>query len=234
MAKWSVQKATWDGMFCILLCLLGLLCAALLAGCDLKPAGLGGASPSPTATPNLDGSPKGPGSANLTATALAPSATPPVCATLTVAPASTSGWHTYKDSQYHFQFAYPPGWQPVLSTGDSSSHTIAIFPPGSAIPPLGIAAGATEYFQVSLLLSGTASDPTHDPNWRSTGASLTINGQSTPLYYRPAVECETENRLAVADFGQHHFSYYMTTKPAQATRDIGLFLGIVQSFVYSG
>lgn len=234
MAKWTMLKAKWWGMFCILFCLLGLLYAALLAGCDLTPVGLGGGETPPTSTLNLDGSPKGPGSANLTATALAPSATPPACAILSVAPASTAGWHTYKDSQYHFQFAYPPGWQPVLSTGDSSDHTIAIFPPGSAIPPLGIAAGATEYFQVSLLLSGTPSDPAHDSNWRPTGTTLTINGQQTPLYYRPAVECQTENRLAVADFGQHHFSYYMTTKPAQATRDISLFPGIVQSFVYNG
>jgi hypothetical protein len=216
--------AAWGFMLC------ALLCGALLAGCDISPTGISSA----TATPNLDGSPKGPGPANLTATARATPAPTPTCSITNAPAAATTGWQTYRDGQYHFQFAFPPHWQPNLSTADSSEHTIAVFPPGSAIPPLGIAAGQPEYFQVSVLLSGTASDPAHDPNWQPALSHIRIGNITTTLYARPAVECDEKDRLAVADFGSHHFTFYMTAKPAQAQRAIGLFLGLLQSFQYTG
>ena len=207
-----------------------LLCTTLLAGCDISPTGISNA----TATPNLDGSPKGPGSANLTATALATPVPTPACPIVNAVAAATTGWQIYRDGQYHFQFAFPPHWQPELSTGDSNDHTVAVFPPGSAIPPLGIAAGQPEYFQVSILLSGTASDPAHDPNWQPVHSNIRIGNITTTLYARPAVECDEEDRMAVADSGSHHFTFYMTAKPAQAGRDIALFLGLLQSFQYTG
>jgi hypothetical protein len=213
-------------MWCCML--WGLL--VLLTGCDGSLMGISNG----TATPNLDGSPKGPGSANLTATALASPVPTPACPILNATAASTTGWHVYRDSQYHFQFAFPPGWQPVLSTGDTSDHTVVVFPPGSPIPPQGIAAGAPEYFQVSILLSGKASDPAHDPNWQPVNSNLIIGGTRTTLYVRPAVECDEKDRMAVANFGHQHFTFYMTAKPAQAQRDIALFLGLLQSFQYTG
>jgi hypothetical protein len=215
---------TW----CSILC--SLLCIALLAGCNVSPSGISTA----TATPNLDGSPKGPGSANLTATALASPVATPTCPILNATPASTSGWQTYRDSPYHFQFAFPQGWQPNLSTGDTNDHTTDVFPPGSAIPPQGIAAGSPEYFQISILLTGTPSDPAHDPNWQPALSNLSIGGIKTTLYARPAVECDEKDRMAVADFGHHHYTFYMTAKPAQAQQDIALFLGLLQSFQYTG
>lgn len=221
--KLSLCAAWW-----FILC--GLLCGALFAGCDISPTGISNA----TATPNLDGSPKGPGSANLTATARATPVPTPACPIVNAPAAATTGWQTYRDGQYHFQFAFPPRWQPNLSSGDSSDHTVDVFPPGSAIPPLGIAAGLPEYFQISILLSGNASDPAHDPNWQPALSHVAIGGVKTTLYARPAVECDEKDRMAVADFGSHHFTFYMTAKPAQAQRDIALFLGLLQSFQYTG
>jgi hypothetical protein len=210
--------------------LCALLCTALLTGCDISPSGISIA----TATPNLDGSPKGPGAANLTATARATPVPTPACPIVNAPAAATTGWQTYRDGQYHFQFAFPPHWQPNLSTGDSNDHTVDVFPPGSAIPPLGITAGSPEYFQVSVLLNGTASDPAHDPNWQPALSHIHIGSITTTLYARPTVECDEKDRLAVADFGSHHFTFYMTAKPAQAQHDIGLFLGLLQSFQYTG
>lgn len=215
---------TWGSMLCTLLCM------ALLAGCDISPLGISSA----TATPNLDGSPKGPGPANLTATARATPVPTPACPIVNAPAAATTGWQTYRDSQYHFQFAFPPHWQPNLSTGDSNDHIVDVFPPGSAIPPLGIAAGSPEYFQVSILLSGTASDPAHDPNWQPVRLNVPIGTIKTTLYARSAVECDEKDRMAVADIGSHHFTFYMTAKPAQAQHAIALFLGLLQSFQYTG
>src|SRR5258708_34347370 len=83
-----------------------LALSLLLIGCDTSGTGIGQTTATPT-TQELDGTPKGPGATNLTATALAtPVAT--VCPTFSSAPASTNGWKLYKDARFPFQFAVPP------------------------------------------------------------------------------------------------------------------------------
>src|SRR2546421_10049814 len=82
-----------------------LVLIPLLVGCN---SDVSGTTTSNTSTPKLDSSPKGPGAANLTATArTTPVST--VCPVISAEPASTGGWKTYKDTNFSFQFSVPPG-----------------------------------------------------------------------------------------------------------------------------
>ena len=97
--------------------------------------------------------------------------------------------------------------------------------------PRALALGSSD---ISVLLAGTASDPAHDPNWKPEATPITISGTKTALYDRTSPACEEVNRIAVADFGQHHYTFFMTSVPDKAKNDLALFLGMLQSFVYTG
>ena len=201
----------------------------LLVGCN---SGVSGITISNTSTPKLDSSPKGPGAANLTATARAtPVST--VCPTISAVPASTNGWKIYKDTNFSFQFSVPPGWRAGSFNDGGNDYLAQVFPPGSTTP-FGIATADPEHFQISVLLAGTASDPAHDLNWKPEATPITISGTKTALYDRTSPACEEVNRIAVADFGQHHYTFFMTSVPDKAKNDLALFLGMLQSFVYTG
>ncbi len=208
----------------VALCFIPLI--SMLAGCTIDTTGV----VPPPATGNS--TPKGPGSANLTATA---QSTPivSICPNMSIVAASSTGWSAYKDSQFPFQFSVPPGWR-AGSYNDGSDYIAQVFPPGSTTP-FGIATGDPEHFQVSILLSGSTFDPGSDPaNWRADATKISIGGTRTTLYERTSPTCEEINRVAVADFGQHHFTFFMTTIPAKAKNDIALFLGLIESFMYKG
>src|SRR5229473_8307918 len=204
----------------VALCFVPLI--SMLAGCTIDTTGV----VPPPATGNS--TPKGPGSANLTATA---QSTPivSICPNMSIVAASSTGWSAYKDSQFPFQFSVPPGWR-AGSYNDGNDYIAQVFPPGSTTP-FGIATADPEHFQISVLLAGTASDPAHDPNWKPEATPITISGTKTALYDRTSPACEEVNRIAVADFGQHHYTFFMTSVPDKAKNDLALFLGMLQSFV---
>ena len=212
-----------------LIALFLLVLIPLLVGCN---SAVNGTSASNTSTPKLDSSPKGPGAGSLTATARAtPVST--VCPTIRAKPASTSGWKIYMDTTFSFQFSVPPDWRAGSFNDGGNDYIAQVFPPGSTTP-FGIATADPEHFQVSVLLAGTASDPAHDPNWRPEATPITISGTKTTLYDRTSPACEEVNRIAVADFGQRHYTFFMTSVPCKAKNDLALFLGMLQSFAYTG
>jgi hypothetical protein len=85
-----------------------------------------GAAPASSAAPFLgNGSPKGPGSAALTATALA-TPVPIICQLPAVTAPDTQGWQTYTDHQYPFHFSFPSDWkvgQTMVSSADGSDSS---------------------------------------------------------------------------------------------------------------
>ncbi len=210
-----------------LLALLLLLLSLLLAACDTSNIGIG----QPTATPRDS---KGPGATNLTATARAtPIAT--VCPTLSVAAASTTGWKLYKDTRFPFQFAIPPGWKAGSFTdGSGDEYITAVLPIGSTFP-FENSSGAPEKFEISVGLTGSPFNPSSDPNWKAEATPITISGTKAILYDRTSPNCGEYDRIAVATFGQHQFTFYTGIyAPGKAQQDISLFLGILQSFKYTG
>ena len=222
-----ILKRRYTNLFWPALFLLMLI--PMLVGCD---SAVSGTTTSNTPTPKLDSSPKGPGAANLTATARA-TPIPTVCPTINAKPASTSGWKIYKDTTFSFQFSVPPGWRAGSFNDGGNDYIAQVFPPGSTTP-FGIATADPEHFQISVLLAGTASDPGHDADWKAEATPITISGTKTALYDRTSPACEEVNRIAVADFGQHHYTFFMTSVPDKAKNDLALFLGMLQSFVYTG
>ncbi len=206
------------------LCVLVLV--SLLTGCDIA----GGSTPSPTVSSvsTLVGSPKGPGGLTVT-----PS-TASSCSTSIVAPASTSGWNKYKDSRFPFQFAFPPGWRAGSFTDDSGNdYIVQVFPPGSSTPFGQAGIADQEHIAISIALFGTTSTYANDPNWRAEAGSITISGVRSTLYDRTTPDCGEVNRGATADFGRHHFTFFMTSIPGKEKQDIALFLGVLQSFRYT-
>jgi hypothetical protein len=202
-------------------------------GCDTSSIGNGQKTATST-TQELDGTPKGPGAANLTATALATPITT-VCPAFSATPASTSGWQIYKDTRFPFQFAIPTGWKAGSFTDGSGFDYIAAVLPGSSTLPFEDVIGVPEHFQISVTLAGPVFNPASDPTWKAETTPITINGMKTILYDRTSPDCGETDRIAVANFGQHHFVFDMGVyAPGKAQQDISLFLGIVHSFVYSG
>ncbi len=183
----------------------------LLIGCDTSGTGIGQTTATPT-TQELDGTPKGPGAANLTATALAtPIAT--VCPTFSAAPGS------FNDS----------------SADGSHAYYEAAVLPGTSTFPFENVSGAPEHFEVSVTLTGPVFNPASDPTWKAETSPITISETKTILYDRTSPDCGETDRIAVANFGQYHFTFYMGVyAPGKVQQDISLFLGIVHSFVYSG
>jgi hypothetical protein len=225
-----MSKSRVIHLFCLPSLFL-LLLSLLLAACDTSSIGPKAATPT---FQEVDGTPKGPGSANLTATArITPIAT--VCPTFSTAPASTNGWKFYKDTRFPFQFAIPPGWKAGSFTdGSGDDYITAVLPIGS-IFPFENSSGAPEKFEISVELTGSPFNPSSDPTLIAERTPITISGMKTILYDRTSPNCGEYDRIAVAKFGQHQFTFYTGIyAPGKAQQDISLFLGIVQSFKYTG
>lgn len=221
----SVQKYTplsYLVVFCSLLCIL------LVAGCDLG----GGKSTSPVATlgtPALDSSPKGPG--NITATVSTSSG----CSISGVVAASPGGWNRYRDGRFPFQFALPPGWRVGSFSDDSGNdYIVQVFPPGSTTPVGQAGIADPEHFAITITLVGPTGTYAGDPNWKADAASISINHVTATLYDRISPDCQEFNRGATADFGGRHFTFYMVSTPGKEQNDSALFLGMLQSFKYTG
>lgn len=220
---------------------LALLFMLALAACD---AGIGqqGATPVSSSTPYLgNGSPKGPGSVALTATARA---TPVVvnCQLPTAMVPGTQGWHTYTDATYPFHFAFPPGWkvgQTVITSADGSysSYEVMILPPTGHSPVTEYSGMVEpEYVSVSIVLTGPANAFSSEPPWIPETTPILLSHVSTKLSYRFSPECGELN-LATdpVTFGQHPYFFYLESRDqADKTKDSQIFLGIVQSFTYTG
>lgn len=203
-----------------------LLLIPLTAGCDTSIGGTIG-------PPRPAGSPKGPGAANLTATALT---TPALtsCGVVRVTPASTNGWSIYKDKQFLFQFAVPPGWRAGSFVDNGGDYIVQVFPPGSTTPFGDAGLIDPEHISVSIAPAGSTSTYANDTNWKAETGTITIGGVKTILYDRTSPGCGEVNRGATDDFRQHHFTFFLVTNPGKAQNDIALFLGMAESFVYSG
>jgi hypothetical protein len=228
--------------------LLLTLMFTLIVSCDTTPPGTTSKTSTAKTTPTepeIDGTPKGPGAANLTATARA---TPVAitCPNLTVSPASISGWKTYKDSLFPFQFAYPQSWHTSFENGEPDDHAIAIFPPGASLPFTGYAASAPEYLEVAFPLNanGDFSDPS-----QGTGVTqlspLTVDSQQVKVYRLWEPECTEMEYFATGTFGHHDFEFHLNLAVMQgnsittefvtkAKQDTSYFLAMVRSFVYTG
>jgi hypothetical protein len=223
--------------------LLLTLAFTLIVACDTAPSGV--TSATPTSPPQLDGSPKGPGSANLTATARATPVTI-TCPNLNVIPASISGWKTYKDTQFPFQFAYPQNWHASFEYGEPDDHAIAIFPPGISLPSTGFAVNTFEYLEVAFPLNanGDFSDPS-----QGTGVTklspMTVSSNQVKVYRIWVPECTEVEYFATGLFGHHNFQFHLNLAVnhgssitsgfiTEAKQDAAYFLAMVQSFVYSG
>lgn len=208
-----------------------LFLIALLTGCS---SGITSTPPvtTPTATPNLDGSPKGPGPAGLTATAQ----TTPVstnCSIFNAAPAATSGWNTYTDSRFSFHVAIPPGWRAgSYVDGSGSDYIVFFFPPGDTTPVGDAGLGDPEHFEIGTTLVGTLSSPAQDTaDWQVEKTKITIDGTPTAMYDHVSPDCgQVSHRSDNVTFGQHEFSFYMVSTPTKAKNNFALFLGMVESF----
>lgn len=140
----------------------------------------------------------------------------------------------YKDGRFSFQFAVPPGWRAGSFTDDSGSdYIVQVFPPGSTTPVGQAGLTDQEHFALTIALVGPTSTYASDPNWSAEVGSIMISGVRTTLYDRAAPDCGEVNRGATADFGHHHFTFFLTSIPEKAKRDIALFEGMLQSFEYT-
>lgn len=206
--------------------LLAFLLLLFTAGCD---TGVNN-TPKPTPTPKLDSAPKGPGSSGLTATAGAtPNAT--TCPAIgTVSPATTTGWKTYQDTAYSFQFAVPPGWNAGKDyEGGQSSEIAAVFPPG-VTTPFSAASKQAERFQVTLNISDPPFDPAKDSSWKAESGTIAVGKTQATLYDRASPDCQQVNRAVVAHIAQHNYQFYLSSPFSNAKQDVALFLGMLQTF----
>lgn len=203
-----------------------LLLIPLIAGCDTSIGGTIG-------PPGPAGSPKGPGAANLTATALTTQVSTS-CSAVRVTPASTHGWSIYKDKQFPFQFAVPPGWRAGSFVDNNGDYIVQVFPPGSTTPFGDAGLIDPEHISVTVAPPGSTIDYANDTNWKAETGTITIGGTKAIMYDRTSPDCGEVNRGATSDFKQHHFTFYLVTNPGKAQKDIALFLGMARSFVYSG
>jgi hypothetical protein len=108
-----------------------------------------------------------------------------------------------------------------------------VFPPGSTTPVGQAGLTDQEHFALTIALVGPTSTYASDTNWSAEVGSIMISGVRTTLYDRAAPDCGEVNRGATADFGHHHFTFFLTSIPGKAKRDIALFEGMLQSFVYT-
>ncbi|HVB26005.1 MAG TPA: hypothetical protein VNG51_28960 [Ktedonobacteraceae bacterium] len=218
----------------LLISLSLLFLITLLTGCS---SGITNTAPSTTPTPTIVGPQKGPGSANLTATAQAtPVAT--VCPTFSAAPANTSGWHVYTDSRFSFHVAIPSGWHTGSFTsssadGSSSYYTVMVRPPGSTARFNEEEAMADpDHFEITVILSGPLENiDSSGSGWTAEATPITIDGMKAKIYDRTETQCAGSiGRIIQITFMQQNYMFYMTSIPAKAKNDIALFSGMAESF----
>lgn len=185
-------------------------------------------------------SPKGPGAANLTATARS-TPIPTVCPSIGAAlSTSTTGWKIYKDSRFPFQFAFPPNWRAgsTISTsieGTNSTYLVQVFPPTSTArfdPQSSVF--DVEHFEMSITLTGPVVRLSDDHSYIPEKTPTLLGTTKTILYDRASEACEEIERFAGGDFGQHYYEFRMKSIPEKAGKDLALFLSLLQSFTYVG
>ena len=225
--------------FCICTALLFILS---LAACDApgSPQGVGATGASPF-VPG-DGTPKGPGSAGLTATALATPTSvncqlPPLAS-----PANTQGRKIYVDKRFPFRFAIPPEWtigQTLITDANStaSDYEVMVLPP-TGHTPINAHSNITEpeYIQLTVILTGPGESFSNESTWISEPAPISLSHASTKLSYRISPDCGEFNRATdPVAFGQHRYFFYEESRDrADKSKDSQIFLSMLQSFVYTG
>ncbi|MEO7021447.1 MAG: hypothetical protein ABI234_14930 [Ktedonobacteraceae bacterium] len=223
-----------------------LMCVLALAACSASANSQQGVAPTRTSTPFLGNlTPKGPGSAGLTATARA-TPIPVHCQVPPLTSANTQGWQTYTDPHYPFHFSFPIGWQ-VGATSDSSADSSFTYYEVFVLPPTGHTP-INEYSTItepeSIRLAIVLTQPAIHPDDRfSSGSTWTpettpilLSHVPTKLSYRFSPECGEFNRgTDPVTFGQHPYSFYLEARD-QADKGKGsqIFRSIVESFSYTG
>lgn len=198
-----------------------------------------------TPTPNTyggDGIQKGPGSAALTATALA-TPMPVVCQTppLTT-PANTPGWQTYTDGKYPFHFSFPPDWKVgqiiINPAGNPSSYyEVLVLPPTSRIPINDHSDTAEpESVRLTIVLTGPVDSFSNDSTWTPETTPFLLSRTRTKLSHRFSPDCGEFNRgTDPVEFGHLPYFFYLESRgQADKIKDSEIFLSIIQSFVYTG
>lgn len=222
--------------FSWLFLLFSLVLLPILTACDANPSG-----PAQSATATVGNrDQKGPGAAGLTATALS-TPIPTVCPTYSAVAASTIGWKVYQDTHYPFHFAMPPGWRAgaFTSSGANSAYpyySVLVLPPGSTAAFTEEAElGTPENMNLTIQLSEQLPSLSSYPSWRADTNKITIGKSKVTLYDRTSPDCGEVDRLTASlTFGQYNYSFYMMSDPQHAQNDLALFVGMIQSFVYTG
>jgi hypothetical protein len=141
----------------------------------------------------------------------------------------------YRDGKFPFQFFVPPGWRTGSFTDDSGNdYIVQVFPPESTAPVGQAGLADPEHVTISVALAGPPGSYANDPNWKAESARITINHVATTLYDRISPDCASFNRGATGDFNRHHFTFYMVSTAGKVQQDSPLFLGMLQSFAYTG
>jgi len=220
-------------------CLLALLLVAFEMACE--PTSTNPVSQTSTPTPFATFAPKGPGSANLTATARA-TFVPPVCTLIPRGqPANTSDWPVYTDPRFPFHFSFPPDWRAGATTDNAGSpaagsYIVQVFPPASKAPFSWEAIiGDTEHFDITILLTGPISHLADQASYIPESDPITLNHKQTTLYDGGSACAGIQvHRFAEATFGKRDYIFHLKSLPDKAQHDILLFLGMLQSFSYTG
>jgi hypothetical protein len=211
-----------------------------LAACSTT--GQQGAISSSTVTPlSTDGTPKGPGSAALTATALATPVASHCQVPALTSSANTQGWQTYTDPHYSFHFAFPATWKvgvvPASSAdGSYTYYTVVVLPPTGHTPNEQSAITEPEHIELTIVLTGAVARFSNESSWTPETALTTLNTIPVKLSYRFSPECgEFDRGTDPVTFGSHPYFFYMSSR-VQATiaSDSQTFLAMLRSFSYTG
>jgi len=220
---------------------LAPLCILFLAACNAI-GGHQGTTPTSTSTPFLgDLTPKGPGSAALTATALS---TPVVviCHVPSATSADMQGWQIYTDTHYPFHFSFPGGWkigQTYFTSADGSSsyYEVMVLPSTGHTPVTEFSAiTEPEYIQLSIVLTGQADQFSQESSWVPETTPVVLSHVSTKRSHRFSPDCgELNYATDPVTFGNHPYFFYQESRDqADKAKDTQFFLEMVKSFSYTG
>jgi hypothetical protein len=229
------QKRAYSKLIASLLLSLGFI--SINIGCSTQQAQTPGSTSTPTAKSAAPiESPKGPGAANLTATAQA-TGQPAACPTFRRGtPAITSGWQVYKDARFSFQFSFPPAWRAGVTTntsadGSSSSYIVLVFPPTSHAPfDWHSSLFDAEHFEVTVFLTGSVTSLANDHSYIPESTDVVLGNTKSTLYDRTSSDCQEVERLVQSAYNHSQYQFRMKSLPEKAQQDITLFLGMLQSF----
>jgi len=227
--------------FTLLIC-IALFLILSLAACDGpgSPQGVG-ATGNSTFVPG-DGTPKGPGSAELTATALATPTSVQCQLPPLTSPANTQGWKIYVDKRFPFRFSFPPEWTvgqiPIADANSTASdYEVMVLPP-TGHTPINEHSNITEpeYIQLTVILTGPGESFSNESTWIAEPAPISLSRTPTKLSYRISPDCGEFNRATdPVVFGQQKYFFYEESRDrADKIKDSQIFLSILQSFVYTG